>query len=38
VSGWELAAAVTAGSLLSPSVAFPGFRGFRGALAPYALA
>jgi hypothetical protein len=32
VSGWELAAAVTAGSLLSPSVAFPGFRGFRGAL------
>ena len=38
VPGWELAAAVTAGSLLSPSVAFPGFRGFRGALAPYALA
>ena len=38
VSGWELAAAVTAGSLLSPSVAFPGFRGFRGGLAPYALA
>jgi hypothetical protein len=30
VSGWELAAAATAGSLLSPSVAFPGFRGFRG--------
>jgi hypothetical protein len=35
VSGWELAAAVTAGSLLSPSVAFPGFRG---ALVPSALA
>jgi hypothetical protein len=34
VSGWELAAVVTAGSLLSPSVAFPGFRGV---LAPSAL-
>ena len=38
VSAWELAAVVTMGSLLSPSVAFPGFRGFRVALAPYALA
>jgi hypothetical protein len=35
VSGWELAAVVTTGSLLSPSVVFSGFRGV---LVPSALA